>query len=877
MGVVYRARDTQLQRQVALKLLPDHFANDADRLNRFEREAQVLASLNHPNIAQIYGLEKTGGTSCIVMELVEGETLAERLKRGSIPLGEAAQIARQVVDALEAAHERGIVHRDLKPANIKRTPAGAVKVLDFGLAKAAPKNPPPEQGFSNSPTLVSGSMAGVILGTASYMSPEQAPGKDVDARTDIWAFGCVLYEMLTATPVFGGETTTDIVARVLERQPRWDALPAGTPMLLRVLLEAALKKDPKDRLQNIADSRIFLSWPATIETSAPVAVRDRGGRRGWFAAAMLAVALAAALVPAGLYFMRAPAELPVMRFEMPAPGFVSGGGPYISPDGQRIAYIAANGGKPSIWIRSIGSLAAQQIQGTDNAAGTALFWAPDSHRLAFVADGKLKKVDISAGGVQTLADAPPVGTAGGAWNRDGVILLGGLLPRARGIVRIPDSGGEITTVTEADVKENPIQVLPRFLPDGRHFLFHALRANLTGSVYFGSLDSKSNSLLMGIPNFSAGGPDSPAVYAQGYLLFSRNRTLLAQHFDPIQGTLSGEPEALAENVGWEFSVSETGVLVYRKAPAQSGQQAATHLSWLDRKGRPIGEISAPAGVRNLKLFRDGRIAIDTFGRGDPNGDIWVIDTRGVPNKLTAENPVYDGDPVWAPDGSHIVFASAREKDLTTTALYQKSSNGIGAAELLLPGDADALDNPMDWSSHGIVFSRLTLQKIPAADIWFLSMPDKKPSLYLHNGFANVQAQVSPDGRYLAYATDESGSRQVVVQSFPDPAGGKWPITAQGGSEPVWKSDGRELYYVAPDGKIMAVSVQSDPTFQVGPASELFQTTLPQITNANVHRYAVSTDGQRFLVVSNPAPPAAAPANSSPINVVVNWLATLRKK
>ena len=352
MGVVYRARDTQLQRQVALKLLPDHFANDSDRLSRFQREAQVLASLNHPNIAQIYGLEKAGSVSCIVMELVEGETLAERLKRGPIPLDEAIQIAKQLADGLEAAHERGIVHRDLKPANIKQTEAGAVKVLDFGLAKAAQTPLPSEPGFSNSPTLLTGSLAGVILGTAPYMSPEQARGKGVDVRTDIWAFGCVLYEMLAGQPAFPGEITTDVLAKVLEGQPRWDALPAGTPASIRKLLEAALNKDPKQRLQHIGDTRLFLNEFSAVDKSEPVISADRGRRRGWFVAAALAVALAAALVPASLYFLRTPAELPVMRFEMPAPGLVENNFSIsVSPDGQRIAYIAPNDGKAAIWIR----------------------------------------------------------------------------------------------------------------------------------------------------------------------------------------------------------------------------------------------------------------------------------------------------------------------------------------------------------------------------------------------------------------------------------------------------------------------------------------------------------------------------------------------
>ena len=873
MGVVYRARDTQLQRQVALKLLPDHFADDSDRLNRFEREAQVLASLNHPNIAQIYGLEKAGNASCIVMELVEGETLADRLRRGPIPLDEAVEIAKQMVDALEAAHERGIVHRDLKPANIKRTPGGAVKILDFGLAKAARHPLPSEQGYSNSPTMMSGSLAGVILGTAPYMSPEQARGKDVDARTDIWAFGCVLYEMVSGKQVFAGETTTDVLARVLEGQPKWDALPAGTPSSIRMLLEWTLNKDPKQRLQHIGDTRMFLARPATIDKPAPVVVRDRSGRRGWFLAAALALVLAAAVVPVSLYFTRAPAELPVIRFEMPAPGFVPNSGPAISPDGQRVAYIAANDGKSTIWIRPIGSLTAQQLQGTENADG--VFWAPDSHRLAFFADGKLKKTDVVGGGTQAFGNAPPV-TAAGAWNRNGVILFGGFAA-AGGIFRISDSGGESAPVTAVDASQGPLlQFFPRFLPDGRHFLFHTTDS-LSGSMYLGSLDSKSTTRLMGISNFTPNGTNSPAQYAQGYLLFSRERTLLAQPFDAARGTLSGEPLPVAENVGRDFSVSETGVLVYRTIPGQSGQAAANHLSWLDRKGKPGGEIGTPDSVGSVGLFSDGRVVMDNISVAGGSADIWVIDVRGVPSKLTADNPGFDGYPVWSPDGSRIVFGSSREKGggVLRSHLYQKSSNGVGAAEPLLPDESYDLNIPQDWPTAGIVFGRVKINALGVSDLWFLSMPDKKPSLLLQNGFFNSQARVSPDGRYIAYTTNESGSPQIVVQSFPDLHQGKWQITAQGGTEPIWKRDGRELYYLALDSKIMAVSVKGDPTFQPGQSTELFQTTLMPEVPPLAHRYAVSADGQRFVVASGSNAPGGG--GSTPITAVINWTATLRKK
>jgi eukaryotic-like serine/threonine-protein kinase len=871
MGEVYRARDPKLKREVAIKVLPEEVSHDADRVSRFQREAEVLASLNHPNIAQIYGLENSTVQTCIVMELVEGETLADRLKRGPIPVDEALQIAKQIVDALEAAHERGIVHRDLKPANIKQAPTAAVKILDFGLARAT-RNPfPSEQGSSNSPTLLSGSLAGVILGTAPYMSPEQARGKDVDVRTDIWAFGCVLYELLTGKQAFSGDTNTDILARVLEGQPKWEALPAETTPSIRILLEAALKKDPKQRLRDIGDARIFLAQPMTIDSSAILAARNRSGRRARMVAIALGLAFAATLVPAVRYFMRSAPELPVMRFEMPVPGFVPIG-LAISPDGERVAYVASNGGASSIWVRSIGSLAAQQLPGTENASG--LFWAPDSHRLGFFADAKLKKTDVLNGGVQTLADRQLI--ASGTWNRDGVILLPGPLT-APGIVRISDSGGETVPVTTA-AGATEIQLLPEFLPDGRHFLFHSLNRDRSnnGFVYLGSLDSKSSTRLMQIPDFTPEGNDSGVAYAQGYLLFSRDRTLLAQRFDPVRGTLSGEVAAVVQNVGRAFSVSDSGVLVYRTILAQASPTAATRLSWFDRKGKPAGEIASPTSASNLALYRDGRIAVDNQAIGDRGGsDIWVIDSRGVPNKLTADNPSFDGYPVWSPDGSRIAFAANRDKNSNTTKLYQIPSNGVGNAELLMTDDADVVDIPQDWSSGAIIYDRFKVPAVLVEDLWFLSMPEKKPSLYLHNGFANSQARISPDGRYVAYATNESGSAQIVVQTFPNAGGGKWPITAHGGTEPAWRSDGRELYYLAPDGKIVAVSVKIDPTFQADQASELFQTTLLPTVNPVARRYAVSADGQRFLLASSSG--GAASSDSTPITVVVNWTAALRKK
>ena len=528
----------------------------------------------------------------------------------------------------------------------------------------------------------------------------------------------------------------------------------------------------------------------------------------------------------------------------------------------------------------LGSLGAQPLPGTENASGDTLFWAPDSHRLAFEADKKLKKIDIDGGGVQTLGDAPLLPLPG-AWNKDGVILLGSVLDGAFGIVRISDSGGTPVRVTTAD-PSNGVQLLPKFLPDGRHFLFHILRGDqsgFSGGIYLGSLDSKS-ATRQELP--VATGPNMGAAYAQGYLLFPRDKTLFAQPFDPVRGILGGEPSPLGENVSQNFSVSETGVLVYGAVSGQSGESTASRLSWFDRNGKPAGEVSTPGKVGSIRLFQDGRIALDNVGGlgPDSDGDIWVVDARGVPIKVTSENPNFDGFPVWSPDGMRLAFGSLHRKGLPLIKLYQKSSNGLGAAEPLLLSNADdiALDFPLDWTPNNIVFQRLKPAN-RASEIWLLSMPEKKTSVYLNNGFNNIQARVSPDGRYLAYATSESGSGsvQIVVQTFPDPKINRWQITANGGSQPVWKPDGRELYYLAPDGKLMAVAVKSGPTFEAGQASELFQTPLRRgQQNPFGNHYAVSNDGQRFLIVSG-SNTSATSGDAIPITAIVNWTAMLRKK
>jgi Tol biopolymer transport system component/tRNA A-37 threonylcarbamoyl transferase component Bud32 len=875
MGVVFRARDTKLHRDVALKLLPDHFANDGDRLSRFQREAQLLASLNHPNIAQIYGLEEANGAGCIVMELVEGETLAQRVKRGPLALDETLAIGRQVVDALEAAHERGIIHRDLKPANIKLTPDGKVKVLDFGLAKALGAKDT-EGDFSNSPTRVSGSIAGVVLGTAAYMSPEQARGKQVDARTDVWAFGCTLFEMVTGRQAFGGETSTDIIAKIVAGQPSWDLVPQDTPPAIRMLLTTTLNKDPKQRLQHIGDVRPFLD-PAFIGTVSSISAvrplqRPRWRRR--LLAASAVVAFGALLVPTFLYFRAAPVAKSEIRFEMAAPGLLNGlGNLSISPDGQRIAYIAVDEGRRMVRVRPIEAVTAQPLAGTENAA--ALFWSPDSRYLGFIADGNLKKIDIAGGPAQVLCYAG-MGNSPGSWSREGVILFQ-MQAAPPVIARVSAQGGEAAAVTTIDPSRNEIgHGAPYFLPDGKHFLYHAFTGLGEIVLQLGSLDSKSVSTLMVLGNLSGGG-GTPATYSPtGHLLFVRNGTLIAQSFDAKRLALSGEAIPLMEQVN-AYAVSNNEVLIYRRAAGQPGQ-GSVQLVWFDRNGKPAGQVGGPGNYSgDVRLSPDGRRAAVDLVTGT-NRDVWVIDlARGVPSRLTFEGANWS--PIFAPDGSRVVFSRAPGLAGLSNRLYQKSSSGVGSDELLFEGEqAGEAIFPEAWSPDGrhVVFARVKFPSNVPAELWVLPLPgDRKAFRFLPTRFRHATSAFSPDSRWLAFTTNESGTYQIVIQPFPDPSTGKWQITGNGGTEPRWRADGRELYYLALDGKIMAVPIKADKTLEVGQPVPLFQTTLNTPVNPGLKRYDVTADGQRFLVLS---PVAVTPGqtNSNPITAVVNWTGALDK-
>jgi Tol biopolymer transport system component len=858
MGVVLRGRDTRLQRAVALKVLPDHLANDPDRMSRFQREAQILASLNHPHIAQVFGLEQAESSACIVMELVEGDTLAERLKSGPMPFDEVRGVATQLADALAAAHERGIVHRDLKPANIKVSAAGTVKVLDFGLAKAVgPTNQ--DAQVTTLGTAVTRSMPGTILGTPGYMSPEQARGKDVDARTDIWAFGCVLYEMLTGRQAFAGETATDVIAQIVTGQPDLSLLPANTPAPLRSLLSATLNKNPAQRLQHIGDSRLFLDPAFAPSAAAPVPVAPPPGGRGVVIAVAAAIALAAAALPLAWLYWRAPQPAATARrFELSFPGVVANAAS-LAPDGHAVAFIGSSPeNKRMLLVRNIDSDAGQALAGTEDVG--AFFWSADSRQLAFISDGKLRKVNATGAGAQVLADVSGQ-FRGAAWNGAGDILLARTSDNL--IQRMPDSGGPMTPVGKLDAaRKEQLHALPTFLPDGRRFLYAMVSANPEESgVFLTSLDGGTAPTR--VVTVQPRGFNWMAYAPSGHLLIQNEGRILAYRMDAAGRIAEGAPAVLAEGIDGAFSVSSDNVLIYHKGSPSAGRQ----LTWYDRTGKASGTLGEAAEYGSVDLSPSGdRAAVDIVTAR--NRDVWIMDLgRAVLSRLTFEDST-DWTPAWSPDGSRVAYASSSGD---STRIYVKSASGAGTRAIVEGDDKNAI--PVSFLPDGqrIMFARLKERTGSGYDTFLQPVSGGKPALVLDMPFDKLHVRLSPDGRYVAYASNESGPHQVFVQTFPDATGGRWQITSEGGVEPKWRRDGRELYYLALDGKLMAVPVTSGTTFTAGRPVTLFQT--PLVVNragpTRDRRYDVSPDG-RFLIVA----PVATPAQT-PFTVLVNWTAGLK--
>ena len=851
MGQVFRATDTRLKRQVAIKILPPSVAADYDRLARFQREAEVLASLNHPNIGGIHGLEESGGVTALVLELVEGPTLADRIAQGAIPIDEALPIAKQIAEALEAAHEQGVIHRDLKPANIKVRPDGTVKVLDFGLAKAMEPIGAVSSSPSVSPTITTPAMthAGMILGTPAYMSPEQARGKPVDKRSDIWAFACVLYEMLTGTRAFPGDDVTDTTVSVLSKEPDWSALPSLTPAFVRVLLRRGMDKNPKRRLRDIGDARLVLEGAFEGVGAEMVGTATApGGRLAWMAFAVALLAATALAVPAVLYFRAGPVDAPETRLDIVTPETTDPLSFALSPDGRQLVFAASGDGQQRLWLRPLDKTTAQPLAGTEGAS--VPFWSPNGRSLGFYASGQLKRIDLAGGSAQPLATVQ--NARGGTWGPDDTILFA---PTITGpLFRIPAMGGRAVAVTT--LEKHLGHRFPQFLPGGRQFLFHALGTPGTGGIYLGSLDGPEITRLTAA--------DAAGVYAPGgMLLFVQAGTLLAQRLDLEQRALVGNPVTVADPVGVDgftgavaLSVSSTGLVAYRAGVASRRQ-----LTWFDRSGKPLGVVGAPDENNLLapRVSPDGRrVAAHRTVQG--NVDIFLLDADRT-TRFTFDAAL-DRFPVWSPDGGRIVFDSNRRG---SRDLYQASSARAGSEKLLL----ESAQNASDWSTDGRFISYLRLDSQTAWDIWMLPLEgDRKPLVFLNSAYDERRADFSPNGRWVAYHSNASGSGsyEVYVRSFPGP-GDEVLVSTMGGLYPRWGPEGTELYYLAPDGTLMAAPIAvSGATLEPGRPVPLFHTRIVG-GGADVNlgmNYDVARDG-RFLINTILEGTAA-----TPITLLLNW-------
>jgi serine/threonine protein kinase len=801
MGEVYRAHDSKLNRAVAIKILPPAFASDPDRLARFKREAQVLASLNHPNVGGIYGFEDANGIRALVLELVDGPTLAERLQASGsgLPLEEALGIARQIADALEAAHEQSIIHRDLKPANIKVRDDGTVKVLDFGLAKIA--EAAGEAGRAGgaglntqSPTITTPAMtqAGMILGTAAYMSPEQAKGRPADKRSDIWAFGCVFYEMLTGKRAFDGEDVSETLANVLKSEPAWQALPASTPEAIRRLLQRCLQKDRKRRLSDIADARLELDEGATAPdwTRNPVARSMPLRPMGWAIAALLVAAagVGGMLAARSVFDPKSP-DLE-RRLELATPPTSDPLSLAVSPNGRKVVFAASENGRTRLWVRSLDSFDAKPLPGTD--AGYLPFWSPDSQFIGFFTDEKLKRIDTVSGSVQAIADVRS--GQGGNWNGDGWILFSA--SSAGQIFRVKADGTQRTPVTHL-AKEEQGHRFPQLLADGQHILYFVRGDPAIRGIYVSRLDGSQAQRILD-------GETSGPVYAsKGQLFFVRQNTLFSQAFDLDRLALTGTPSAISDRVPSDaqyragLSVSAAGPIVFRAGSASDVRQ----FIWFDRTGKELGKLGDPDPGRPLSpsMSPDGK-QIAVHRSVDGNVDIWLMDTtRGFQSRLTtaATNEIY---PLWFPDGKRIAYGSLRNGIYD---LFEKGLTPDSPEHSLLVGpDSKQAE---DFSSDG----RFLLYGTSAGsafgrDQWAIPLDgDRTPFPVAKTQFNERDGRFSPDSHWVAYESNESGTSEIYVQSFPR-ADRKTRVSTSGGSQPRWSHDGNELYYIALDDRLMAV-------------------------------------------------------------------------
>ena len=864
MGEVYRARDSKLGRDVAIKVLPVEMSGDPERLARFEREARTLATLQHPNIASVYGFESVDNVRFLVMELVDGEDLSQHLQRGPLPVDEVVDLGVQLAEGLAAAHAVGVTHRDLKPANIKVSPEGKLKILDFGLARINMDEQGSGTDLQHSPTLTGMTQAGVILGTAAYMSPEQARGRRADHRADIWAYGVVLFEMLTGRRLFEGETVSDTLAGVLRAEVPWDQLPHDTAPTLRRIITRCLDRDASRRLQSIAEARIALEDLKAGRTGEsavqPVAKGDSRWRRERLLWMFAALVLAAVVVTMAFRRTDVPAQPLVQSTLMPPAGWdFAPGSPFaVSPDGSQIAYVAvarpgnesAAAGSNAIWICDLALPEPRRLADTDRDGFP--FWSPDGRWLGFFANGKLNKIEAKGGPVIPLCDATD--GRGATWNAAGIILF----QRAwsEGLMKVSASGGTAEPLTTLEKERFDVaHRWPHFLPDGKHFLFYLVSTTNANSefsgIYLGSLDSKELRFLRKT--------ESRAIYARGYLLYRAGSTLMAHPFDVSKFQFTGDPIPLSADVpggavswgGAEFGTSEAGVLAHLLGAGA----ASTVMQWRDRDGKVLKILSDPATQTEPRLSHDGtRIAVAV---GHDAGDIWIYDLgRGMRTRFTGD-PADERTPVWSPDDSRLAFVSSRGDK---GEIYVGLASGQSEPKLLFTaGEPVELT---DWSNDGrlIFFNRVNPK---GSDIWTLDV-EKAAAARLLSGNWFEGARLSPDGKWLAFTSYESGKGEIYVQAFPA-AGGRWIVSSDAvpgrAGHPVWRADGRELFYQR-GSAIAAVPVSGDGGFSSGAPKVLFGISVTAVSAD----YAVSADGLRILTNELP------PADPSKIGarLILNW-------
>ncbi len=878
MGEVYRARDSRLGRDVAIKVLPAALAASPEARQRFEREAQTISQLAHPHICALYDVGREGDTEYLVMELLEGETLSDRLAKGPLPLEQTLRFGQEIADALDKAHRQGIVHRDLKPGNVMLTKSG-VKLLDFGLARAV--EPAAEHGSLTSlPTQRALTQEGTILGTFQYMAPEQLEGRPADGRTDIFAFGAVLYEMATGRKAFSGATQASLITAIMsaEPPPPSSVQPASPPVLDRIV-KTCLAKDPEERWQSAGDLRRELRWIAEASQASaapgPASAPRRAPASSAWKLATVALALAAGGLAVLLVRRPAPPREP-MRFSVPAPAGTSfnflgeevAGPPALSPDGRLLVFTATDtASKSRLWLRAMDSLDAKPIAGTEN--GSMPFWSPDGRTIGFFADHKLKKVDAAGGSPELLCQTGYFLMAGGSWSKNGTILFAS--PDGR-LLQLPASGGTAREVPRDAADKSAGRFWPQFLPDGEHFLYLRLDESAkaergAGAIWAGSLSGKGSKRLL--PYASR-----PAYDPSGRILAVNDGSLVAVPFDAARLEVRGEPVRVAEGVGTDpmlrgafFTVSSTGVLVFQTSEAAHGP---ARLTWFDRTGRRLGTVGEPRAYGAVRLSPDGRSAAVEVWNEEMSKEIWLFDfSGGVEQRLLYG--AWSENPVWSRDGRRIAYSKAASSD-EAYDIREREIGLSGRDELLAsPGRLAWSD---DWAPDGraMLVTELGSARNRRFSLSLYSAADRTLKPWLVTDADERDPAISPDGRWEAHGSNESGVYEIYVRPFPGP-GGKWQVSRSTGSQARWRGDGRELFYLSPDGKMMVVEAKTTPSgFEAGAPSALFDAPVarPQLFPATP--FDVTADGQKFLIVC-----PAGGASSAPLTVVVNWPEGLAEK